>query len=272
MSPQEKYNMKWHTYPDHLKEMLHNMRTSDNFTDVTLVCDDQKEIKAHKVVLSACSSVFNSIFTQHNLPLIYLRGIQHVEMESILQFIYLGQTSFYQERIKEFLKVAKDLDIKLLNKDVEYQESTTQVIDKEKNEYEEQEASSMEVNISNNQNDEIGDTLDKDMMNNSSEEATEHRENNLEDFEVGKFVCKLTCNLCNAKFNIRKTLQSHIQSAHEGLRYKCNPCDKMYTSNSTLWSHIKAVHEGVKYECQQCGNKFTRSSSLNFHIRTMHSQ
>ena len=248
------------------------MRTTDNFTDVTLVCDDQKEIKAHKVVLSACSSVFNSIFTQHNLPLIYLRGIQHVEMESILQFIYLGQTSFYQERIKEFLKVAKDLDIKLLNKDVEYQESTTQVIDKEKNEYEEQEASSMEVNISNNKNDEIGDIMDKDMMNNSSEEATEHRENNLEDFEVGKLVCKLTCNLCNAKFNIRKTLQSHIQSAHEGLRYKCNPCDKMYTSNSTLWSHIKAVHEGVKYECQQCGNKFTRSSSLNFHIRTMHSQ
>ena len=45
------------------------------------------------VVLIACSPVFKKIIdnnpSQH--PLIYLRGIQSYELESILQFIYLGE-------------------------------------------------------------------------------------------------------------------------------------------------------------------------------------
>merc|ERR1711873_89221 len=82
--------------------------------DVTLVSDDQTQFKAHKIVLSACSPVFKKIIesnpSQH--PLIYLRGIQSYEMESILQFMYLGEGKFYQERMGEFIKVAKDLEVK----------------------------------------------------------------------------------------------------------------------------------------------------------------
>ena len=48
----------WNTYSDHLREMLHQMKKSNEFTDVTLVCDDMRQFQAHKVVLSACSSVF----------------------------------------------------------------------------------------------------------------------------------------------------------------------------------------------------------------------
>ena len=57
----EKHNLNWHTYSDHLREMLHEMMKSNELTDVTLVCDDKKQFKAHKIVLSACSSVFKSI-------------------------------------------------------------------------------------------------------------------------------------------------------------------------------------------------------------------
>ena len=46
---QEKYNLKWYTYSDHLKEMLHEMMKSDDLTDVTLVCDDKIQLKAHKI-------------------------------------------------------------------------------------------------------------------------------------------------------------------------------------------------------------------------------
>ena len=63
---QEKYNLNWHTYSDHLREMLHDMMKSDQLTDVTLVSDDKKKFKAHKNVLSACSSVFKSII--NDLP------------------------------------------------------------------------------------------------------------------------------------------------------------------------------------------------------------
>ena len=94
---QEKYNLNWHTYSDHLREMLHEMMKSNELTDVTLVCDDKRQFKAHKIVLSACSSVFKSIFNDlpQNCPVIYLKGIQHQEMESLLEFMYLGISTVY---------------------------------------------------------------------------------------------------------------------------------------------------------------------------------
>ena len=105
---QEKYNLNWHTYSDHLRDMLHDMMKSDELTDVTLVCDDKTTFKAHKVVLSACSSVFKSIISHipQNNSVIYLRGIQHQEMESILEFMYLGVTNLDQQRKNYFLDVA----------------------------------------------------------------------------------------------------------------------------------------------------------------------
>ena len=41
-------------------------------------------------------------------------------MESILEFMYLGVATFYQERMNEFLNVAKNLEIKEISKDVEF--------------------------------------------------------------------------------------------------------------------------------------------------------
>ena len=115
----EKFNISWHTYEVHLKEMLQEMFMSPNFSDVTIVCDDQKKIKAHRNVLSASSPIFKNILQQHGEeskhPIIYLRGIQHSEMESIMQFVYYGQATFYQERINELLAVAKNLEIKGLS-------------------------------------------------------------------------------------------------------------------------------------------------------------
>ena len=88
----EKYTLNWHTFSDHLKVMFKDLYQEGSHSDVTLVSDDQTQFKAHKIVLSACSPVFKKIIesnpSQH--PLIYLRGIQSYEMESILQFMYLG--------------------------------------------------------------------------------------------------------------------------------------------------------------------------------------
>ena len=101
---QEKYNLNWHTYTDHLREMLHEMMKSNELTDVTLVCDDKRQFKAHKIVLSACSSVFKSIMNDlpNNSSVIYLKGIQHQEMESILEFMYLGVATLNQERMSDW--------------------------------------------------------------------------------------------------------------------------------------------------------------------------
>merc|ERR1719342_181406 len=118
----EQLNLNWHTYSDHLREMMETLMNTHKSADVTLVCNDKTKFKAHKFVLSACSPVFQSIIDE--LPYteescIYLRGVEPQEMKSILQFMYLGQATFYQDRMNEFLEVAKSLEIKEISKDVE---------------------------------------------------------------------------------------------------------------------------------------------------------
>ena len=122
---QEKYNLKWHTYSDHLRSMMKELMMNEDFSDVTLVTDDKKHIKANINILSSCSPVFKDILKKEKNvnPIMYLRGVQYFEMESIMQFIYLGEATFYEERMDEFLAVAKSLEIKeLCNDETETQE------------------------------------------------------------------------------------------------------------------------------------------------------
>ena len=117
------YDMVWEAHSDHLKELMKIMMMSRDSAEVTLVCDDEKQIKAHKVILSASSSFFKSVLenSSHPNPIIYLRGIDSVEMDSLLQFIYLGQASVCKSKLDQFVKVAKDLKVKELTENEELQ-------------------------------------------------------------------------------------------------------------------------------------------------------
>ena len=111
---QKKYSLIWQTYSDHLKSMMQELMINEDFSDVTLVTEDKKQIKANINILSACSPVFKDILKKekNSTQIMYLRGIQFPEMESIMQFIYLGEATFSEERMDEFLAVAKSLEIK----------------------------------------------------------------------------------------------------------------------------------------------------------------
>ena len=58
---QEKLNITWHTFTNHYREMLQDLMISNEFTDLTLVSDDRKYFKAHKIVLCASSPVLKNI-------------------------------------------------------------------------------------------------------------------------------------------------------------------------------------------------------------------
>ena len=44
--------------------------------------------------------------------LIYLKGINSVQLENLLDFIYNGEASVGQEELKEFLETGKELQVK----------------------------------------------------------------------------------------------------------------------------------------------------------------
>ena len=113
MQQQRKCILTWDSYSDHLREAFKEMMTSNEFADVTLITDDKQQIKAHRNILSACSPVFKNILkldSGNSNPVIYLRGIQHLEMESIIKFIYLGEARISEETSLKSLRLRKLLD------------------------------------------------------------------------------------------------------------------------------------------------------------------
>ena len=55
---QEKYSVAWNTYSVHLKSMMKELMMNEDFSDVTLVTEDKKYIKAHMNILGAASPFF----------------------------------------------------------------------------------------------------------------------------------------------------------------------------------------------------------------------
>ena len=92
----QKYDFNWHSFQDHLVTKLQQMITTEDFKDVTLVTDDDKQIKAHRNILSACSPVLQKMLQacRNNIhPVIYLRGIRNSEMKSSNSFTW-GELPF----------------------------------------------------------------------------------------------------------------------------------------------------------------------------------
>ena len=112
----EKCYMSWPKYSDHLKLMLHELKNDESGQDVTLVCEDKVKLRAHQIVLKACSLVFATMLEgmSQQKTVIFLRGIKHQELETILQFMYLGEATLLKEKMNEFLKIAKILEVKEL--------------------------------------------------------------------------------------------------------------------------------------------------------------
>ena len=57
---QEKYSLTWQTYTDHLKSMMKELMINEDYSDVTLVTEDKKQIKANINILTFSVPVVQS--------------------------------------------------------------------------------------------------------------------------------------------------------------------------------------------------------------------
>ena len=249
----EKYSLTWHTYSDHLKNMMKELMMNEDFSDVTLVTEDKKEIKANINILSACSPVFKGILKKekNSSPIIYLRGMQFSEIESILQFIYLGEATFYEERMDEFLAVAKSLEIK------ELCHTTT------KRNYE-PEGEPLELNDPLKLNVKVED-MEEQLVTSDSLKRPNHKERREKLSGNGKYDCEP----CQRSFS-QSTFYRHKRTVHDGVKYACWQCDYQATNQQSLDMHTQAKHEGIKYNCDQCDYQATQQGNLIRHIQSKH--
>ncbi|XP_013193103.2 uncharacterized protein LOC106136952 isoform X3 [Amyelois transitella] len=109
----QRFCLRWNNHQSNMLSVFDQLLHAETFTDVTLAVDGQL-LKAHKMVLSACSPYFQALFVNHQEkhPIVILKDVPYADMKSLLDFMYRGEVSVDQERLTAFLKVAESLRIK----------------------------------------------------------------------------------------------------------------------------------------------------------------
>lgn len=85
-----------------------------HLTDVTISAEG-RTLRAHRVVLSACSSFFLELFRtleSTNHPVIVIPGASFSSIVALLTFMYSGEVNVYEEQIPMLLNLAETLGIK----------------------------------------------------------------------------------------------------------------------------------------------------------------
>ena len=68
---EDKFCLKWNNFQENTIKTFSRLRFEEEFFDVTLVSEDQRQIMAHKVVLSSSSEYFKNILrtNKHSHPI-----------------------------------------------------------------------------------------------------------------------------------------------------------------------------------------------------------
>ncbi|KAF4526956.1 hypothetical protein B566_EDAN015456, partial [Ephemera danica] len=90
----QQFCVRWNSYQSNLQNAFPKLLLNENFVDVTLACEAQM-IKCHKVVLSACSSYFESLLSQNPCqhPIIFMKDMKYWEIRALVDFMYRGEVN-----------------------------------------------------------------------------------------------------------------------------------------------------------------------------------
>ncbi|XP_049291895.1 protein bric-a-brac 1-like [Anopheles funestus] len=112
MNPQQ-FSLKWNGYNSYVVGAFGSFRYEEDFVDVTLCCEGRK-IRAHKILLSACSPYFKEVFKENPCqhPVIIFKNVRYTDLLSLIEFMYQGEVNVLQEQLPSFLHTAELLAIR----------------------------------------------------------------------------------------------------------------------------------------------------------------
>ena len=236
--PFENVCLTWSDFQQNISSCFQKLRTSPEFTDVTLVCEDGHRIEAHKIVLAACSQFFRTVIkgNKHPHPIIYMRGLKTRDLVAIVDFIYYGEANIHQEDLEKFLALGEELQLKGLADN-------------------RNESSSMGIQPP------IQEFTDEDIQ--VKEEPNEGFENNFidpinggisvvkEEFKVKDIAAKIDA-MINEKRKQAGLSQSGGEGKQETTGLKCDVCDITCSTIYNLKAH-RMRHNRVKsISCRSC--------------------
>uniref|UniRef100_A0A1Q3G1E1 Putative transcription factor iia n=2 Tax=Culex tarsalis TaxID=7177 RepID=A0A1Q3G1E1_CULTA len=109
----QQFSLRWNNYTNYITGAFDSLRYEEDLVDVTLCCEGRK-IRAHKILLSACSAYFKEIFKENPCqhPVIIFKNVKYSDLMSIVEFMYQGEVSVVQESLPSFLHTAELLSIR----------------------------------------------------------------------------------------------------------------------------------------------------------------
>lgn len=118
MASNQQFSLKWTNYTSHITNAFDSLRSKEDFCDVTLSCEGRK-IRAHKVLLSACSTYFKEIFKENPCqhPVIIFKNVKYDDLFAIVVYMYQGEVNIEQDALPSFLQTAEMLTVQGLTED-----------------------------------------------------------------------------------------------------------------------------------------------------------
>lgn len=110
----EHYCLRWNNHQSNLLGVFSQLLRDESLVDVTLACSEGTTIRAHKVVLSACSSYFQALFVDHpsRHPIVILKDVRFSELRTLVEFMYKGEVNVEYCQLSALLKTAESLKVK----------------------------------------------------------------------------------------------------------------------------------------------------------------
>ena len=259
MSISEKFCLKWNDFQENIISTFESLREDTDFTDLTLACEDGHQVEAHMVILAASSPIFQNLLKmkKHAHPIIYMRGMNSLDLNAILDFLYHGEANIYQENLDSFLAIAEDLKLKGLTGEPQNPvkvESQNVNQNLESPKYCRQQSSKIVVTDD-----------DKFLLHKTSTDEKPKQERALViqsevlsgrlqelDEKIKSMYtttkkdgqCFWICELCGKDAKSNTNMKNHIESNHiEGISLPCNFCEKIFRSRNTLRMHKSSSHK-----------------------------
>ena len=223
----EKFNLSWNEFDNCASNTFKELLGETDFVDVTLVSDDLKQIRAHKVILSACSPIFKQMLKQNpqQNPIIYLTGVSYKHMQSVSNFMYLGETEVDQDDLDSFMEIASKFEVKGLSQH-ENQDNEEKLITD--NQWKETEVHSLETELY--ETDTFQDVVGYD-GNIIAEDENVKPENGMYYCEQCQYTSKWT-----------HDIKVHKMAKHDGIKFPCDRCEYKSSFSNALTRHKRNKH------------------------------
>ena len=221
----QKYCLQWNDFEKNISNSFSQLRQETGLFDVTLVSNDHQQVPAHRLVLSACSKVFKTIFSNNSNAnmVLYLESVDVREVNLMLDYIYQGEVRVPQEDLDRFVIIANKFQLSgLLTDELDIKEGDHR--DEEKDDYEQYvQYKSEEVDMSQ-------DVDDKTI--NSYYVQTFAANNSVIDEKFAELIEKegniYTCTVCRKCNKDKKDIRRHLETHLNGLSYNCSICDRNF--------------------------------------------